>query len=320
MKLDRLLAIVILLINKRMVQAKDLAERFEVSVRTIYRDIETLGMAGIPVITYQGTNGGIGLSEGYRLDRTVLTDQEFAAIVTALRSVATPTAWVDKDNDLLLEKINSIIPDAKQPEFEIQTNQLLVDFSPWGQHPGLERMLVLLKKAIGALQLVSFTYSNAQGATGIRTVEPYTLVMKGMHWYLHAFCRERGQYRLFKLARMKDLMLSAEAFERRADAVLLHEQTLGWHAPGEAIRIVLRFSANIKHLAEERFGTEALEEEVRGDEIAWLTTVFFPEDAWLYGFILSFGAEVEVVEPEHLRSIIRNTAHQIVKTYDRIST
>ena len=115
MKLDRLLAIVVLLINRGRVQAKDLADTFEVSIRTIYRDIDTLGQAGIPVVTYQGMSGGIGLAEGYRLDRNVLTDRDLASIVTALRSVS--TSHTNAARELLMEKLSSIIPESKTMTF-----------------------------------------------------------------------------------------------------------------------------------------------------------------------------------------------------------
>lgn len=317
MRLERLLNIVIILINHRLVHAKELAERFEVSVRTIYRDIEALGMAGIPVVTYQGSNGGIGLAEGYRLDRHLLTDQECAAIVTALRSITSFASWADEDNEMLVEKIRSIIPAVRQQAFHERSSQLLVDLSPWGHHPQLERMLGIVKRAISSQRLLQFHYSNANGESSQRLVEPYTLLMKGRSWYLHAYCRGRQGYRLFKLARMKDAEISETPFARRADADAGDPQLAArqWHTPENTVRLVLRFTDKARHLAEEWFGAAEMELDQEGDARRWKVTANFPEDNWLYGFILSFGAEAEVLEPPHIRSLIRQSAQRITEIY-----
>ncbi|MFC5703291.1 helix-turn-helix transcriptional regulator [Cohnella faecalis] len=317
MRLERLLNIVIILINHRMVQAKELAERFEVSVRTIYRDIEALGLAGIPVVTHQGSNGGIGLAEGYRLDRHLLTDQECAAIVTALRSITSFAAGDGADSAMLMEKIRSIIPAVRQQAFQEQSSQLLVDLSPWGHYPQLEAMLSTVKRSISNQRLLRFQYHNAKGEVSERLVEPYTLLMKGRSWYLYAYCRQRNDYRLFKLQRMKDTVITEAAFTRRADAetdnpTLVVKQ---WYTPENTTDVVLRFTDQARHLAEEWFGISSLESETVGEVRKWRATARFPEDSWLYGFILSFGSEVEVLEPAHIRNIIRQSAQRVADIY-----
>ncbi|XEC93775.1 helix-turn-helix transcriptional regulator [Paenibacillus tarimensis] len=314
MKLDRLLSIVILLINRKMVQAKELAERFEVSVRTIYRDIETINMAGIPIVTYQGAGGGIGLEEGYRLDRNLLTNDELAALVTALRSIS--TSYDSDSNQMLMEKLTSIVPASRADEFRFKSNQVLVDLSPWGGQAQLEQKFKLVKQAIEQLRLVSFTYISAQGDRTQRTVEPHTLVLKGQKWYLQAYCLQRGRFRLFKLLRMKDLAVLDEVFVRRAipEEELNPGQT--WNAPDNTVPLILRFSPQIRHLAEEWFGVEDLK--LQGDG-SITVNVSFPEDNWLYGFILSFGPDVEVVEPEHIRQIIQEKARLVAKKYEASS-
>src|SRR5690554_3441058 len=166
MKLDRLLSIIILLINRRRVQAKELADLFEVSIRTIYRDIETINQSGIPIITYQGANGGIGLTEGYRLDRNLLTNDDLVAITTALRSISTTHRSVS--NQVLMEKINSIVPESQRDEFQFRTNKLIVDFSSWGHRRQLEHRVEALNQAIDNLSIVSFTYNNAEGCISER--------------------------------------------------------------------------------------------------------------------------------------------------------
>lgn len=178
MKLDRLLAILVLLINRGRVQAKDLADTFEVSIRTIYRDIDTLGQAGIPVVTYQGASGGIGLAEGYRLDRNVLTDKDLASIVTALRSVSTSHTNVARD--LLMEKLSSIVPEAKNEDFQANTSRFIVDYSMWTHPEALQIKLQLIEQGMDQLRPITFTYCSAEGTQTHRTTDPHTLVLKSI--------------------------------------------------------------------------------------------------------------------------------------------
>ena len=310
MKIDRLLSIVILLMNRRIVQAKELAEMFEVSIRTIYRDIEVINQAGIPIVTYQGANGGIGLMEGYRLDRHVMSNDELAAIVTALRSVS--SSFQDKDNQLLVEKINSIIPPAYSDQFSRKTQQFIVDFSPWGASSQLEHKLNLLKEAIELQGQVTFTYCKPDGEQLIRTIEPYTLVLKQQRWYLYGYCTRREQFRLFKLVRMRDLVLEQTTFQSQ-DIDMPHlPWNKEWGTPAQHEPIVLRFSSQAKPLAEEWFGVEELTPDERG---GYVVVSHFAEDQWLYGFILGFGDQVEVLEPLHLRKRIRAIATRIAEQY-----
>lgn len=316
MKLDRLLAIVILLVNRRLIQAKELADQFEVSVRTIYRDIEVINQAGIPVISYQGAGGGISLSEGYRLDRNVLTNNELAAIVTALQSVS--TTHFNLNNKMLLEKMNSIVPPKESEQFQFQTQQFIVDLSPWGRHSMLEDKLSLLKEAIEKVRRVDFIYCNAQGDVTERSVEPYTLVLKKQTWYLYARCLNRQQFRLFKLFRIQDIEVRKEIFIRENIAIDQIPWNVEWASPENNQQLKLRFHRRVKHVAEEWFGVESLHAETDGGrhEAEYFTvTVHFPEDRWLYGFILSFGHDVEVIEPKHIRDRIHEISKGISAIY-----
>ncbi|KGE19457.1 helix-turn-helix transcriptional regulator [Paenibacillus wynnii] len=295
MKIDRLLSIVILLMNRNLIQAKELADMFEVSVRTIYRDIESINQAGIPVVTYQGANGGIGLMEGYRLDRNVLTDRELADIFTALQNVS---AYGGGEHSLLMEKISSVIPPSKIDAFRSKTTQLVVDFSPWGINSPLEERLSTLKEALDKSVTVTFEYVSAEGQATLRSVEPYTLVLKGQSWYLYGICTLRQEFRLFKLLRMKTLVKETRSFTRQD----LPAKGLPWIAEmtrePSLVPVVLRFTPEGKHLAEDRFDYTELEADDKG---GYRVSLDYPEDGWLYGFLLSFGTAVEVLSPEHIR-------------------
>lgn len=309
-KIDRLLSIVILLMNRRLVQAKELADMFEVSVRTIYRDIETINAAGIPVITSQGAGGGIGLMDGYRLDRNVLTERELADIFTALQSVS---SYGGGEHNLLLEKISSVIPPAQIDAFRSKTARLMIDFSPWGQHNPLEERLALLKEALEGNVVVAFEYVNANGQATRRSVHPYTLVLKGQAWYLYAYCILRREFRLFKLLRMRSLIKEDTTFIRQDVAAEEKPWNGLWtQSVSEAMPIVLHFSAVDKYLAEDRFDVSELQPDGNG---GYRVTVHYPEDSWLYGFLLSFGTGVEVLEPEFIRRKLGILAEGIVQKY-----
>ncbi|MDR0269782.1 YafY family protein [Paenibacillus sp.] len=311
MKLERLLSIIILLLNRRMVQAKELAERFEVSIRTIYRDVDAINAAGIPIVTYQGTNGGIGLSEGYRLDRNMLTNDELAAIVTALRSIS--TSYGKEQHQRLVEKINSVVLPAYEEEFQQKTNRVLIDYSPWDGMEHLRSKLQLLDEAIDSCALVNFTYSNAEGEVSQRIVEPHMLILKGRQWYLKAYCLEKEAFRLFKLKRMKDLAIDRERnFIRRDLAAQEHEEDKSKFEPSHIPEVVFRFQDEARYLAEEWFGIEEL---LPVDDGSWLVKKAYPENEWLYSFILGLGHHVEVLEPQHLRKIIASRAEKIAKIY-----
>ncbi|MGE8006280.1 helix-turn-helix transcriptional regulator [Lysinibacillus sp. NPDC093216] len=311
MELERLLSIIIILLNRRKVQAKELAEQFEVSIRTIYRDIDSINAAGIPIVTYQGTNGGIGLSEGYRLDRNLLTNDELATIVTALRSIS--TSYGKEQNQRLVEKINSVVLPAHEEEFQHKTNRVLIDYSPW---EGIERLrpkLQLLDEAIDSSILVYFTYSNAEGEVSQRIVEPHMLMLKGRQWYLQAYCLEKKEFRLFKLKRMKGLEVDRERnFIRRDPATQKHVEGKRKFKPSDVPEVVFQFQDEARHLAEEWFGIEEL---LPVEDGSWLVKKAYPENEWLYSFILSLGHHVEVLEPQHLREIIASRAEKIAIIY-----
>ncbi len=310
MKIDRLLSIVILLMNRPLIQAKELAEMFEVSVRTIYRDIDSINGAGIPVVTYQGAGGGIGLMEGYRLDRNVLTEHELADIFTALQSVSSAGGG---EHSLLMEKISSVIPPSQTAAFRSKTTQLIVDFSPWGLQRPLEERLTLLREALEETAAVSFEYVAANGKISHRSVDPYTLVLKGRAWYLYGFCAEREDFRLFKLLRMKSLIKEKRSYVRQELPLKELPWGSGWSTPSDTSPVVLHFSAEGRHLAEDYFDYSELQPDGNG---GYTVTVYYPEDNWLYGFLLGFGTAAEVLEPEHIRLKLGEVAAGVAAKYN----
>lgn len=311
MKLDRLLGIVVILLSKPRVPAKELAETFEVSVRTIYRDIETINLAGIPIITYQGTNGGIGIAEGYKLDRNLLTNNELAAIVSALKSIN--ATYSDVEHQILLQKLQSTVPQSHWESFNSKIQQIFIDLSPWGIDSKQKEKMEQLKRAIEETRVVTFHYRNVKGEKAIREVEPHTLVLKGQRWYLYAFCQARQAFRLFKLARITDPVILDMRFDRREVDLEQLPWEREWRTPSEPVRVVLCFAKDFRNMAEEIFGVEMVRFD---DEERCIIEVDYPDDNWLYGFILSFGDSVEVLSPQSLRLRIREIAARVVQIYE----
>lgn len=303
MKLDRLLTMTMILINRKKVTAQELSELFSVSVRTVYRDVDTLSQAGIPVVSYQGVNGGISLIEGYRMDRQVLTEGELASISIALKSVL--TSYQDPHAEAVLEKITGIAKGA----LKNTSDYIFIDYSPWGANPLLKEKMTVIKQAIESSTCLTFAYRNANGEQSVRTIEPHTLVEKGRSWYVYGFCQDRMAFRLFKVARMREIKGCSETFTRREIDLSARPWDKEWNAPKNTVELELAFKPEYKLMIEEMFGVEAIEE---GASVVKLDV---PEDEWLYGFILSFGNKIEVLAPFHIREIIKRRAKEIFENY-----
>lgn len=303
MKLERLLTMTMILINRKKVKAQELAELFNVSVRTIYRDIETLSCAGIPVISQQGVNGGIHLMEGYRVDKQVLTKDELISLSTAIKSAL--TTYEDSHAEAVLEKLTCIADDQVKQSMD----HLFVDFSPWGPNVLFKEHMTTLKNAIESMHCVSFYYSTTHGEQTSRIVEPHTIVQKGKTWYLYAYCTLRKDFRLFKLARIKNLLQEETIFERKE--VNLSELPWGKKMASTTKRRQFSyfFDKAITTLVEESFGAEYIDHEQS------IINIAIPEDEWLYGFLLSFGHRIKIIEPLYIRDIIQKRAQEIVLLY-----
>ena len=199
---NRLFEIVYILMQKRKTTAKELADRFEVSTRTIYRDIETLSTANIPIYASKGKDGGIGLLDEYVLNKTILSEEEQNQILFALQGMKKIKGQDEKD---ILEKL-SILFNKKINDW------IKIDFSNWGNIQ--EERFDMIKSAILNKQLVQFTYYNSNGKESKRTVEPLQIWFKDKSWYLVSYCKLKQDYRIFKIARIKEVKILQEHFER----------------------------------------------------------------------------------------------------------
>jgi predicted DNA-binding transcriptional regulator YafY len=307
MKLERLLAITMLLINRKRITAAELADYFEVSVRTIHRDIDAINRAGIPIVAYQGVNGGFGIMDNYKIDRQVLTADDINSMIIALKGAA--TSLDDQKFASTIAKLKILAP---EPEVKtLKPDQLILDFSPWGGNRIQQAKVDLIKKAISEEMLINFKYTNYQGEVNNRQVEPMALVLKGFTWYFYGYCRTKEDYRLFRLSRIRDVRTLAEKFERREKNL----EDLSWEQqwqPKHSVKLRLRFAPRLRAVIEDYFDAENVREGVDGFLVV---ETELPDDEWSYHYILNYGEGVEVLEPQYIREIIREKARRIWELY-----
>jgi predicted DNA-binding transcriptional regulator YafY len=313
MKLDRLVSIITVLLRRERVPARKLAELFEVSVRTILRDVEAINLAGIPIVTFPGAGGGIGIAEGYKLDRSVLTGDEMAALLTGLKGMSASLG--DAKLGVLLDKIKNAIPQSQLEAINLKTSQIVVELSPWGVNEQMKGALATLRNAIESQREVAFTYVGSDGRKTERTVQPYTLILKGTSWYLYGWCALREAFRLFKVARIREMRALESRFER-----VETEYPAAMNIPdgkgGETARcpdMLLAFDPSAENAVIEWFGGEW----ETGEDGRLLVHARMPENNWLYSFLLGFGPAMEILEPEYLRDIVADMAKRIFDKYNK---
>ncbi|ORC34035.1 transcriptional regulator [Marispirochaeta aestuarii] len=310
MKLDRLLSEIIFLLNREMVSASSLAERFGVSRRTIQRDMECIELAGIPIFTLQGPQGGYGIVESYKMERQLMSVDDFYYIVTALKGVA--GSLDDEHLDSTLQKVQTLLPRTSTDIFFGRNEKLSLDFSMLGGDQRHREAFKIVREAVEHERLLRFRYTNNKLESTTRIVEPLTIAFRWRSWYLYAYCRNREDYRLFRISRIQDPEILASIIHRRE---LSFEQFLEDNyrkVSTEALEIELKFAPIMRAMVEEYYEPRLCR---ILDDGSLLVRTRMPEDGWLYGYILSFGEYVEVLKPHRLRKIIAETAGKIEKIY-----
>ena len=310
MRIDRMLSIVVILLNRRKITAKELAQRFEVSLRTIYRDIESINMAGIPVISNQGTYGGYEIPENYKFNKQYLSISDLRSILSALKGIN--AALDDHDIEMIFEKVQSLLPDNEKGFSQKGGEVIVFDTLGWGNQDKSAKKIQQLYDAIKSRQLIEISYMDSHGKPSVRVVEPMTVIQKGFSWYLFGFCRERNAARLFKLTRMKQITGLSRRFERKQGDYRAIDRK--WHSPGKTIDVVLKFSAKIKHMVEDYHEDSHILAE---DEDSITVKAAFPQGEWLLGMILSYGNAVEVLSPEFLRREVLSKINEMVSAYTK---
>ena len=300
MKLDRMIGILSILLQRDMVTAPYLAEQFEVSRRTINRDIDALCRAGIPIYTKQGTGGGISIMEGYRMERTLLTSRELQDILAGLRSLDS----INGTNRYgqLMEKLST-----GSSDFMTGDQSVLIDLSSWYKN-SLAPKIETIREGIDCGIQMEFRYYAPKGESR-RRIEPYYLIFRWSSWYVWGWCSSRKEFRLFKLNRMEEVHLNGEAFEKREAPMpdLSNERIF----PG-GIQVKALFEPECKWRLVEEFGVNCFQEQADG---SLLFQADYTDRENLLTWLMSFQDKVKLLEPEEIRREIRNRIENMRKNY-----
>lgn len=297
MQINRLFEIVYILLDKKVATSKELAERFEVSTRTIYRDIETLSSAGVPIYMSKGKGGGISLLPDYILNKAVITDDEKEAIVTSLKAV----------NAVNLDKTDTALKKLRTLFGESNTDWIEVDFSSWENTQSEVETFQTIKSAILGNRIISFYYASAKGQQTLREVEPIKLYFRSGAWYLYGYCKTRCDFRFFKLRRIRKLNVSECNFKRKVPE---HISTNENAFQGEYVKLKLKLSAKVAYRVYDEF--DSYEQQEDGSFIAEIN---YPKGKWIFYYITTFGSQCEVLEPEYIRNEVKEELQNTLKQY-----
>lgn len=298
MEQSRLFKIVYHLLEKGKSTAPELAEKFEVSIRTIYRDLDTISAAGIPIYATQGKGGGIFIMQDFVLNKSLLSEQEKEQILMALQGIS---ATEHNQTDELLMKLSGLFQSKV-------TNWIEVDFSEWYKNTPNYDVFNLIKNAIFNQYTITFSYFAREGNYSNRTVEPIKLIFKNKDWYLYGFCLLRNDFRFFKLTRIKNLEISSDTFIREVKSSHEIETVI---KNKNFIHAKLKFSPKVAFRVYDEF-TDNVSKDNQGN---LYVNIDLPDNETLFSYILSFGDNVEILEPDYLRHSMKEKLALMLEKY-----
>ncbi len=298
MEQSRLFKIVYHLLEKGKSTAPELAKKFEVSIRTIYRDLDTISAAGIPIYATQGKGGGIFIMQDFVLNKSLLSEQEKEQILMALQGIS---ATEYNQTDELLIKLGGLFQSKV-------TNWIEVDFSEWYKNTPNYNVFNLIKNAIFNQNMIIFSYFAQEGNYSNRTVEPIKLIFKNKDWYLYGFCLLRNDFRFFKLTRIKDLEISSDTFRRAVENIPKVETVI---KNKNFIHAKLKFSPKVAFRVYDEF-TDDVSKDNQGN---LYVNIDLPDNETLFSYILSFGDNIEILEPDYLRHSMKEKLALMLEKY-----
>ena len=297
MKNNRLFKILYYVLEKGKVTANELAEKDEVSIRTIDRDIDVLSSAGIPIYATQGKGGGIEIADDFVLKKSFLSENEQEQILIALKGLELTNKEYENE---LLTKLTALFKTKN-------TNWIEVDFTNWQRSKSYDELFKDIKSAIINKNIVSFTYFSSNKKETSREVKPIRLLFKGWDWYVYAFCLSRNDFRYFKLSRIKEFEILSNTFEDDFDNIVLKKEM----EYEETVFVKVKFDRKMTFRVYDEVSS-AIEEDEDGNLYA---TVELPNNYNLYNYIFSYGDAAEVLEPKEIRDKIKNIINFMDKKY-----
>lgn len=308
MKIERMLTIIVMLLNRNRVTANELAEKFEVSVRTIYRDIETINLAGIPIISHAGNNGGFSIYENYKLNHQVLTLNNLSSLLSVLKDINATVGDIELESSI--EKLENIIPTNKADELKLQMEQIIIDLHPFGESIEQKALVRAIRKSITHAQILQIDYRDFNNQVSKRCVEPMSLVFKNYTWYLFAYCLLKEDYRTFKISRINGYSTENQQFERREKSY--YEMRSSFEEQTIMTNIELKISSTMQSRVEDVFKKEDISILDSGELLVRAT---LPNKEWLLTLLFSFGEHLEVIAPAHLREAVTMKLKKMAEKY-----
>lgn len=302
MKYQIMTGILFTLLAKRKVSAGDLAAKYGVSVRSIYRYIDEMTVSGIPIDVARGAGGGIYISDAFKLSRGLLTREEYTKTIEAMLAM-----YEQLHDAALLSAIEKLSSQMKSEKYDLTfSGNILVDSGAWGDEHRFSEKLTLLERAVEEREALDIDYLSREGEHTQRRIYPHLLVYKQNVWYIYAYCTTRNAFRLFKLGRMRAILKTGERFERipfrREDVPLTF-----WHDADSAIFALFEIGPDALPFAEDWLGVENITKK----DGKYYAEVSLPDDESLVGKILSVGAGFRVLAPDSLRERVSAEAERI---------
>lgn len=308
MKISRIVSIITILLDKKRISAQELAELFEVSLRTIYRDIDAINLAGIPVHATPGVGGGFEIMQNYKITNNVFSATDLSTILIGLSGLTNMVESQELINTLV--KVKSFIPVEREADISLKTNQIQIDLSQWQTDRNVQSGLKSIKKALKNNQLIAFSYTNPRGQQTERKVEPYQIVLKGNQWYCYGYCHQRQAFRLFKLGRMSNLTVELTSFEPRSFEQPVFDFTEIWETIYTTIK--LRVHQSVMDRVLDYCSLEAFSAE---KDDYYLVDFPFVATDYYYSVLLSFGNKCECLAPMEVREEIKRKIAELTQLY-----
>jgi len=298
MKIERLLLIIIYLLNHKRVTAKTLSNQFDVSIRTIQRDIDTLTLTGFPIISFVGTDGGYEIDEQYKMNVQLADEQDYKIIISALKGFN--SAFTNKKIERVLNKIKLLNHDSQE--------HIILDFSILKEKKPINKNLLLLEKLILNQNVVEFDYTNSKNEFSQRKVDPIAIIYKWYSWYLIGFDRDRKDYRYYKIIRMENIKKVSGFNNHYQDIYQIMKNKMNDQREYYNIEVLCKKNSHIKAI--EYLNAKLIAIKDNGD---YVLSLHLPKDEELWkGTLLSFSNEIVILKPLEVKKELNKRAQEFL--------
>ncbi|MBS5873644.1 MAG: YafY family transcriptional regulator [Clostridiales bacterium] len=312
MKIQRLLGILCVLTNTDKITIQELAQRFEVSKRTIFRDLDTLNCAGIPIVTYPGIGGGVSIIEGYKIDNRVLSADDTEKVFTALNGLKS----IDGDT-AITNLIAKLAPEKESKLFS--QSQYVINLSSWFSDSTTKEKVMALSQAIQNRHCIHLEYISKQSRS-MRIVEPHKLVFRQSQWYLYAFCRKRNDFRLFKLRRIVRYEELEAQFTMRQISSIEFKNDYGTNLFSDKCKegmfqVILEYDISAEFGLTDKIDACFFEKNVNSETQLREIRFFASDLLWTANFVMGIIDKVRVVSPPELYEEVKRRINKINSHY-----